>query len=122
MNYSKNTNLLHSPLLEIPETINFNDTILIQTDKKITIPEIPNELGIIDKTTLQIKNESVEDNLKYIFYIPVQSDEEKEKILAGELVYDGEDTGQIVSIHIPDGPLGVGFTQEGIEGHNELVK
>jgi hypothetical protein len=53
--------------------------------------------------------------LKYIFYIYIENDNQKEKILTNKLVYDGEQSNQVVSVPMPEGEIGVDYTDEEIK-------
>jgi hypothetical protein len=104
-NYSKDNITLHSHLLQLPKAIHFNNPIIITTDKTIMLPTLPEELESIDKTSLQIQNESIDNNLKYMFYIPVSDDKEKDKLLTGKNVLETQNEGQIISVQVPDGDI-----------------
>ena len=67
--------------LIIPQNVNLSNEVIIQTDRKLTLPVIPYQLQALDKLPLpgDINTQSSVD-LMYNWFLPVTSDEKAQKL------------------------------------------
>ena len=72
--------------LIIPQNVNLSNEVIIQTDRKLTLPVIPYQLQALDKLPLpgDINTQSSVD-LMYNWFLPVTSDEKAQKLYLNDL-------------------------------------
>lgn len=102
----------------LPSSINFSNTILVQTpESKLTLPLLPEVLSPIDKIMNpgDVNTRSLNE-LKYLFYIP-NSDKWQELMLDKFTKVSPSKKGEEININIPNGSLGKIWTDEDVKDY-----
>ena len=96
--------------LVIPEKINISSDVIIQTDRKLTLPDIPTHLQALNKLPLpgDINTKSSTD-LMYNWYIPITNNNDAQMLYINSLVPTSgkETTDKEITISIPTTHWGV---------------
>lgn len=108
--------------LVLPLETDVSNIKVIQTDRKLTIPELPQTINAIDKLPLpgDISTSSSKD-LRYMFYLPIKSQKILEKIyIKSDVVTKPLKIGDRIKVQLPKTILGKELTQD--EADAEVLK
>lgn len=102
------------PDLILPSNVNMSNQKLVQTDRKLTLPEVPEIIGAMNKLPLpgDIDTRSSND-LSYIWYLPIQDQTKFEEFMLNTLTtHSSVAPGTDVRVQLPIGVDGKKWTQQ----------
>lgn len=106
--------------LLLPSNVNMSNQILLQTDRKLALPEVPYHITTINKLPLpgDIDIRSSQD-LKYLWYLPIKEQSKFEEFMLNKLTaHTGVPIGTDITISVPRTPDGTIWNQQQV---NEWV-
>lgn len=99
--------------LLLPTKLNISNQKLLQTDRKLTLPELPDNIVPINKLPLPGDiNTKSENDLRYLFYLPIQDQTTFEEFMLNKLTqHSSAAVGTEITVQLPRGVDGKVWTQ-----------